>query len=94
MHVYEVLTYKNFDVSLNLRSQCTTHIQLTMESIRIPFKQDDFGNDIFARVSWAKDETQTPKPIGITPSTQRPHVRLLIYDSLDLSWRRLNGRQL
>jgi hypothetical protein len=37
-----------------------------MESIRIPFKQDDFGNDIFARISYAKDETQSPRPIGIT----------------------------
>lgn len=36
-----------------------------MESIRIPFKQDDHGNDIFARVSWDKRETQSPKPIGI-----------------------------
>ena len=36
-----------------------------MESIRVPYKQDDFGNDIFARVSWSKHETQAPKPIGI-----------------------------
>ena len=37
-----------------------------MQSIRIPFKQDDFGNDIFARVSWQKPETKLsePKPIG------------------------------
>jgi hypothetical protein len=37
-----------------------------MESVRIPFKQDDFGNDIFARVSWQKTETKSsePKPIG------------------------------
>jgi hypothetical protein len=37
-----------------------------MENIRIPFKQDDFGNDIFARISWQKLETQPsqPKPIG------------------------------
>jgi hypothetical protein len=36
-----------------------------MESIRVPYKQDDFGNDIFARVSWNKQETQSPKPTGI-----------------------------
>jgi hypothetical protein len=37
-----------------------------MESIRIPFKQDDYGNDIFARVSWQKSETlpSESKPIG------------------------------
>jgi hypothetical protein len=37
-----------------------------MESVRIPFKHDDFGNDIFARVSWQKPETKLsePKPIG------------------------------
>lgn len=36
-----------------------------MESIRVPYKQDDFGNDIFVRVSWKKLEKQSPKPIGI-----------------------------
>jgi hypothetical protein len=36
-----------------------------MESIRVPYKQDDFGSDIFARISWKKSETQSPKPIGI-----------------------------
>jgi hypothetical protein len=36
-----------------------------MESIRIPFEQDDFGNDIFARVSWTKDVTKSLRPIGI-----------------------------
>jgi hypothetical protein len=37
-----------------------------MENIRTPFKQDDYGNDIFARVSWQKYETlpSEPKPIG------------------------------
>jgi acetyl esterase/lipase len=35
-----------------------------MESIRVPYKQDDFGNDIFARTSWAKNETQSSRPIG------------------------------
>lgn len=39
--------------------------QVTMQSIRTPSKQDDFGNDIFARVSWNNSETQSPKPIGI-----------------------------
>ena len=39
-----------------------------MESIRIPYKQDDFGNDIFARVSWAKNKRQSPRPIGILSS--------------------------
>lgn len=34
-----------------------------MESIRIPFKKDDFGNPIFVRVSWSKDG-DAPKPIG------------------------------
>jgi hypothetical protein len=36
-----------------------------MESIRVPFKQDDFGNDIFARVSWTKDAKKSPRPLGI-----------------------------
>lgn len=36
-----------------------------MESIRVPYKQDDFGNDIFARLSWNKQDTQSRKPIGI-----------------------------
>jgi hypothetical protein len=37
-----------------------------MESIRIPFKQDDYDNDIFARISWQKPEIlpSEPKPIG------------------------------
>lgn len=42
-----------------------------MENIRIPFKQDDFGNDIFARVSWQQQGSQPsePKPIGKSPKT-------------------------
>ena len=36
-----------------------------MESIRVPYKQDDFGNGILARLSWNKQDTQSPKPIGI-----------------------------
>jgi hypothetical protein len=41
-------------------------LETIMESVRIAFKQDDFGNDIFARVSWQKSEIQSsePKPIG------------------------------
>jgi hypothetical protein len=37
-----------------------------MENIRIPFKQDDYDNDIFARISWQKPEISLsePKPIG------------------------------
>jgi acetyl esterase/lipase len=57
-----------------------------MESIRIPYKQDDFGNDIFARVSWAKNETQSFRPIGISFSTASASshanfYRALIYHS-------------
>jgi hypothetical protein len=37
-----------------------------MESIRIPFKQDDFGNDIFARVSWQQSDTSPPEPKPIS----------------------------
>jgi hypothetical protein len=45
-----------------------------MENIRIPFKQDDFGNDIFARVSWQQQGSQPsePKPIGKPKTPLRP----------------------
>jgi hypothetical protein len=46
-----------------------------MESIRVPYKQDDFGNDIFARVSWKKHETQSPKPIGIVNPSRTAFAR-------------------
>jgi len=37
-----------------------------MESIRVPFKQDDFGNDIFARISWQrKTQPSESKPIAL-----------------------------
>jgi len=35
-----------------------------MESIRIPYKNDIYGNAIYARVSWSKEGSQIPKPIG------------------------------
>lgn len=56
---------------LDTSSRPQTHnpfgpLWMIMESVRLPFKQDDFGNDVFARVSWQKHETQSyePKPIG------------------------------
>ena len=30
----------------------------------MPFKKDDFGNDMFARLAWSKEPSRTPKPIG------------------------------
>ena len=49
-----------------------------MESIRVPYKKDDYGNDLFARVSWSK-ENNGPKPIG------RHRIRTFSMQGTDLA---------
>lgn len=39
---------KNIDEVMSATSSDTT-----LESIRLPYKKDDFGNDMFARVTWS-----------------------------------------
>ncbi len=34
-----------------------------MESIRIPYKNDAFGNPLFAKIAWSKS-SQGSKPLG------------------------------
>lgn len=35
-----------------------------MESIRVPFKKDDYGNDMFVRLAWSHETSKAAKPIG------------------------------
>lgn len=69
--------YTSTTIQSNLHIRHIT-AQLTMESIRIPYKQDAFGNPILARVSWAKDGNQHAKPIG------RPNIRKSVNSTLTL----------
>lgn len=44
-----------------------------MESIRVPFMKDDFGNDILTRLTWVKDDGRSTKSIGKYHTLHRLH---------------------
>ena len=64
--------YTYCQIAKHLRIQLFTYTTIKlfevkeaiMESIRIPFKNDTFGNPIFARVSWSNVSADSQKPIG------------------------------
>lgn len=47
----------------NHLSSSRCHILPSMQSTRMSYKTDDYGNPMYARVSWST-ATQSPKPIG------------------------------
>ena len=48
-----------------------------MESVRLPYKNDIFGNAIYARVSWLKKGSQSPRPIGKTTLLHWPSISFI-----------------
>ena len=60
------LSYLSFDHKVIFSTIFTPAERIpddTMESIRIPYKNDVYGNAIFARLAWSADVPGT-KPIG------------------------------